>query len=167
MKFMFATTEIHKVPVTVLSRCQRFSLRRVPAIFRRHYGRVAEWEGEAAGGLALIARAADGSVRDGLSLLDRAIALGRADRRGQGARHARPGRSRQVFDLSNVLWGDAAAALELVDRLYQSGADPPLLFQDLLDLGHWLTRIKLAPEAGADDPLAEGDRGAPGRLRRN
>ena len=98
VKFVFATTEIHKVPVTVLSRCQRFSLRRVPVeLLAEHYRRIAEAEGVEAepAALALIARAADGSVRDGLSLLDQAIALtdGRVSRDG-GARHARHRRSR-------------------------------------------------------------------------
>ncbi len=161
--FVFATTEIHKVPVTVLSRCQRFSLRRVPAeMLAEHYRRVAEAEAVEAepGALALIARAADGSVRDGLSLLDQAIALsgGRVveaavrDMLGVADRGL-------VFDLlETVLHGDAAAALAQFDRLYQEGADPLLVLQDLLDLAHFLTRLKLAPEAGAGDPIAEGDR---------
>ena len=99
VKFIFATTEIHKVPVTVLSRCQRFSLRRVPVeiCWPRITPRSPHAEGVAAepAAIALIARAADGSVRDGLSLLDQAIALcGRHDRRGAGARDARHRRSR-------------------------------------------------------------------------
>ena len=161
--FVFATTEIHKVPVTVLSRCQRFSLRRVPVdLLVQHYRRVAEMEVVEAepAALALIARAADGSVRDGLSLLDQAIALS-GGRVGEAAVRDMLGVADrgQVFDLlENVLRGDAAAALEQLDRLYRDGADPLLVLQDLLDLGHFLTRVKLAPEAGAGDPLAEGDR---------
>jgi DNA polymerase-3 subunit gamma/tau len=168
-KFVFATTEIQKVPLTVLSRCQRFSLRRVPAeLLVEHYRRIAEAEAVEAepGALALIARAADGSVRDGLSLLDQAIALtdaritesavrdmlGIADRGG-------------VLDLlESVLRGDAGDALDRMDRLYQDGADPLMVLQDLLDLSHFLTRLKLAPEAGAGDPIAEGDRKRAGPL---
>src|SRR6516162_8218212 len=162
-KFVFATTEIQKVPLTVLSRCQRFSLRRVPIeLLAEHYRRIAETEAVEAepAALALIARAADGSVRDGLSLLDQAIALtdgriteeavrdmlGVADRGG-------------ILDLlESVLGGNAGEALDRMDRLYRDGADPLLVLQDLLDLSHFLTRLKLVPEAGVGDPIAEGDR---------
>jgi DNA polymerase-3 subunit gamma/tau len=157
-KFIFATTDIRKVPVTVLSRCQRFDLRRVDAsTLSAYYGRIAAAEGAKVSppALALIARAADGSVRDGLSLLDRALALGEGEIGEDRVRDmlGLVDRSR-VFDLFDLLMkGQAAAALALVGELYQSGADPSLLIQDLLDLTHWLTRIKLAPEA-ADDPAA-------------
>jgi DNA polymerase-3 subunit gamma/tau len=110
--------------------------------------------------LALIARAADGSVRDGLSLLDQAIALSGGRVAEAAVRDMLGVADRgQVFDLLEmVLRGDAAAALAQFDRLYQEGADPALVMQDLLDLAHFLTRLKLAPEAGAGDPIAEGDR---------
>ncbi len=163
VKFVFATTEIHKVPVTVLSRCQRFSLRRVPVeLLLEHYRRVAEAEGVEVepAALALIARAADGSVRDGLSLLDQAIALS-AGRVEEAAVRDMLGVADRghVFDLlESVLRGDAPAALAQMDRLYQDGADPLMVLQDLLDLSHFLTRLKLAPEAGAGDPITEGDR---------
>jgi DNA polymerase-3 subunit gamma/tau len=162
-KFVFATTEIQKVPLTVLSRCQRFSLRRVPVeTLAEHYRRIVESEAVEAepSALALIARAADGSVRDGLSLLDQAIALteGRVteiavrDMLGVADRGL-------VFDLlESVLRGDATEALTRMDRLYQDGADPLLVLQDLLGLSHFLTRLKLAPEAGSGDPIVEGDR---------
>jgi DNA polymerase III subunit gamma/tau len=161
--FVFATTEIHKVPVTVLSRCQRFSLRRVPAeLLVEHYRRVALAEGVEVepAALALIARAADGSVRDGLSLLDQAIALCSGVVAETAVRDMLGVADRgQVFDLlETVLRGDAATALAQFDRLYQEGADPLLLLQDLLDLAHFLTRLKLAPTAGAGDPILEGDR---------
>ncbi len=110
--------------------------------------------------MALIARAADGSVRDGLSLLDQAIALS-GGRVAEAAVRDMLGVADRglVFDLlGTVLRGDAAAALAQFDRLYQEGADPLLVLQDLLDLAHFLTRLKLAPEAGAGDPIAEGDR---------
>ncbi len=163
VKFVFATTEINKVPVTVLSRCQRFSLRRVPVEqLIPHYRRIAEAEGveiEPAA-LALIARAADGSVRDGLSLLDQAIALS-GGRVAEAAVHDMLGIADRglVFDLlESVLRGDAPAALAEMGHLYQGGADPLMVLQDLLDLSHFLTRLKLAPEAGTGDPIAEGDR---------
>jgi DNA polymerase III subunit gamma/tau len=163
VKFVFATTEIHKVPVTVLSRCQRFALRRVPVdLLIEHYRRIADAEGIAAepAALALIARAADGSVRDGLSLLDQAIALGggRVDEAAVRDMLGVADRG-QVFDLlESLLCGDAAAALERLDQLYEGGADPFLVLQDLLDLGHFLVRLKLTPAAGAGDPVAEGER---------
>jgi DNA polymerase III subunit gamma/tau len=161
--FVFATTEIQKVPVTVLSRCQRFSLRRVPVdLLIGHYRRVAEAEGIVVDSqaLALIARAADGSVRDGLSLLDQAISLGNGRVEEIAARDMLGVADRgAVFDLlESVLRGDAAGALARMDRLYQDGADPLMVLQDLLDLGHFLSRLKLAPEAGVGDPIAEGDR---------
>jgi DNA polymerase-3 subunit gamma/tau len=163
VKFVFATTEIQKVPLTVLSRCQRFSLRRVPAeLLIRHYRKIAEAEGVQVepGTLALIARAADGSVRDGLSLLDQAIALSAGQIEEAAVRDMLGTVDRGlVFDLlESVLRGDAPAVLSQLDRLYQDGADPLMVLQDLLDLSHFLTRVKLAPEAGAGDPIAEGDR---------
>jgi DNA polymerase-3 subunit gamma/tau len=163
VKFIFATTEIHKVPVTVLSRCQRFSLRRVPVeLLIRHYQQIAEAEGVAIepAALALIARAADGSVRDGLSLLDQAIALaaGRIEEPAVRDMLGIADRSLVFGLLERVLRGDAQAALAQMDGLYQGGADPLTVLQDLLDLSHFLTRLKLAPEAGAGDPIAEGDR---------
>jgi DNA polymerase III subunit gamma/tau len=162
--FIFATTEVHRVPVTVLSRCQRFSLRRVPVEqLAAHYRRIAEKEGIAVApaALGLIARAADGSVRDGLSLLDQAIALS-GERIDEGAVRDMLGIADRglVWDLfESVLQGDAAAALARMAGLYQGGADPQMVLQDLLELTHFTTRLKLAPEAGAGDPLEEGERG--------
>jgi DNA polymerase III subunit gamma/tau len=161
--FIFATTEVHRVPVTVLSRCQRFALRRVPVeLLVAHYRKIAEAEGivVAPAALGLISRAADGSVRDGLSLLDQAIALGGErieeaavrDMLGIADRHL-------VWELfATVLKGDAAGALAQMDALYQGGADPAMVLQDLLELTHFLTRLKLAPEAGTGDPLEAGER---------
>jgi len=163
VKFVFATTEVNKVPVTVLSRCQRFSLRRVPAEqLIEHYRRIAETEKVEVepAALALIARAADGSVRDGLSLLDQAIALS-GGRVAEAAVRDMLGIADRglVFGLlESVLRGDAAAALAQMDGLYQGGADPLMILQELLDLSHFMTRLKLVPEAGIGDPVAEGDR---------
>src|SRR4051812_44332028 len=169
VKFIFATTEIRKVPLTVLSRCQRFSLRRVPVeLLVAHYRRIAEAEGATVSpaALGLIARAADGSVRDGLSLLDQAIALAGGNA-GAGAIDQETVRDMLgiadrglVWELfETVLRGDAGGALAQMDALYQGGADPQIVIQDLLDLTHFVTRLKLAPEAGVADPLEEGDRG--------
>jgi DNA polymerase-3 subunit gamma/tau len=167
--FIFATTEVHRVPVTVLSRCQRFALRRVPVEqLVAHYRRLAEAEGIAAApaALGLIARAADGSVRDGLSLLDQAIALGGATIEPEAVRDMLGIADRNlVWELfETVLKGDAAGALAQMDALYQGGADPQIVLQDLLELTHFLTRLKLAPEAGAGDPLEEGERERAGPL---
>jgi len=164
VKFVFATTEVQRVPVTVLSRCQRFALRRVPIEqLVEHYRHIAEAEGVgiAPAALGLIARAADGSVRDGLSLLDQAIALsGDAAIAEEAVRDMLGIADRAlVFDLfETVLRGEAAGALDRMDRLYQGGADPLMVLQDLLELSHFVTRLKLAPEAGTGDPLEEGER---------
>jgi DNA polymerase-3 subunit gamma/tau len=163
VKFVFATTEVHKVPVTVLSRCQRFSLRRVPIEqLVAHYRQIAAAEAVeiAPAALGLIARAADGSVRDGLSLLDQAIALSAGTIEEAAVRDMLGIADRGlVFDLfETVLKGDAADAVERMESLYQGGADPLTVMQDLLELTHFVTRLKLAPDAGAGDPMAEGDR---------
>ena len=162
-KFVFATTEIQKVPLTVLSRCQRFSLRRVSVeLLVEHYRRIVEAEAVEAepAALALIARATDGSVRDGLSLLDQAIALTDGRITEEAARSMLGIADRgSVLDLfESVLRGNAADALDRMDCLYRDGADPLIVLQDLLDLSHFLTRLKLTPEAGVGDPIAEGDR---------
>ncbi|MDE2583614.1 MAG: DNA polymerase III subunit gamma/tau, partial [Rhodospirillales bacterium] len=171
VKFVFATTELRKVPITVLSRCQRFDLRRVRvAELAAHFTRISEAEGVAAepGAIDLIARAADGSVRDGLSLLDQAIAQRMpgeatpiaaaqvADMLGLADREA-------VFDLMEaVMAGKPAAALALTERAYERGADLGLLLADLLDLVHVVTRLKSIPELrrSSDLPEAERTRGA-------
>jgi DNA polymerase III subunit gamma/tau len=161
--FIFATTEIQKVPVTVLSRCQRFTLRRVPVeLLIEHYRSIAAQEGVTADdqALALIARAADGSVRDGLSLLDQAISLGDGRIEEPAVREMLGIADRAaLFELlASVLQGDAAGALEKMDRLYRDGADPLSVLQDLLELGHFLSRLQLTPETGIGDPIAEADR---------
>ena len=152
VKFIFATTEIRKVPVTVLSRCQRFDLRRIePAELAVWLGEIAAKENVKIeeGALALIARASEGSARDALSLLDQAIA------HGEGAITAEMLRAMlgladrgRVLDLFEKLAaGDIAAALTDLDGLYSSGADPLAVMQDLLEITHFLTRLKVAPNA--------------------
>ena len=156
VKFIFATTEIRKIPVTVLSRCQRFDLRRVDGeTLAAHFKGVAESEGAeiTEGALSLIARAADGSVRDGLSLLDQAIAHGSGAVDDQQIRDmlGLADRSQTFLLLEAVLKGDIAPALERFELLYKEGADPSTVIEDLLEITHWLTRIKIVPSA-ADDP---------------
>jgi DNA polymerase-3 subunit gamma/tau len=160
VKFVFATTEIRKIPVTVLSRCQRFDLRRIDEdVLRAHLRRIAEREGAkiADAALGLIARAADGSVRDGLSLLDQAIShvqdareVGEADVRAMLGLADRS----LTFDLVEAaLAGDAARTLAVLAQQHDAGAESAQAIEDALGLVHWLTRIKLVPEA-ADDLAA-------------
>lgn len=151
VKFIFATTEIRKVPITVLSRCQRFDLRRVDVpTLSAHFASICEKEGVVCQpeAIAMIARAADGSVRDGLSILDQAMALS-----GEGitARAVEDmlglaDRARSLDLLERALSGDMPEALEIMDDLYRAGADPVVLVQDLLDLTHVLTRLRAVPE---------------------
>jgi DNA polymerase-3 subunit gamma/tau len=169
VKFVLATTEIRKIPVTVLSRCQRFDLRRVDAeILQAHFAAIAKTEKVTIDppALGLIARAADGSVRDGLSLLDQAIAhadategkdpivtetqvramLGLADRI-------------RIFDLFEALMGGRIApALDILTDLHKLGTDPAIVLSDLLDVTHWITRLKLAPAGAGGGAVAEAER---------
>jgi DNA polymerase-3 subunit gamma/tau len=167
VRFVFATTEIRKVPVTVLSRCQRFDLRRVDgALIARHLGEVAAREGGAVSleALRLLARAADGSVRDGLSLLDQALALAAGQTVEAAMVREMLGLADRtaVFDLLDALFaGDAARALALLGEQYEAGAEPLAVIEDLLELAHWLTRLKVTPTVAdaADVPEAERVRG--------
>ncbi len=153
-KFIFATTEIRKVPVTILSRCQRFDLRRVePEVLGAHLGRVAAAEGALveADGLALIARAAEGSVRDGLSLLDQAIVQAE---RGQIVQAAAvrdmlglADRAQTIALFEAVMRGQAVEALQGLRTLYGFGADPAQVVGDLLEHAHAASVAKtLGPE---------------------
>ncbi len=158
VKFIFATTEIRKVPVTVLSRCQRFSLRRVDsAVLTQHLNKIIGMEGISAEeeALALISRAAEGSVRDALSILDQAIAHGGSRVEGEAVRQmlglSDRGRVVDLFDA--VMRGDAASALAIFRELYDNGADAAIVLTDLAEFVHFVTRIKLSP-ATLDDPSA-------------
>ena len=152
VKFIFATTEIRRVPVTVLSRCQRFDLRRVDGeTLFGHLRAVAAREGVDAADDALrqIVRAAEGSVRDALSLLDQAIAHaagGHIDGDRVRAMLGLADRMRTADLLEALARGQIAPALAVFDSLYQAGADPIAVLQDLLELTHWLTRLNAAPE---------------------
>ncbi len=164
VKFVFATTEIRKVPVTVLSRCQRFDLKRIGAdVLGEYFATLVAKEGVTAEpeAVSLIARAADGSARDGLSLLDQAISrsagghvlaedvrtmLGLADR------------ARTVDLFEAIVGGDSAKALEQLDTLYSVGADPVMVLQDLLELTHFLTKLKVSPDLANDPGVPETER---------
>jgi DNA polymerase III subunit gamma/tau len=163
VKFIFATTEIRKVPVTVLSRCQRFDLRRVDAgVITEHLASIAEKEDVKAEpeALALIARAAEGSVRDSLSLLDQAIAHGGAEVKAEEVRAMLGLADRtRVIDLFEALMrGDIAAALSEFRDQYDTGADPEVVITDLAEFTHLLTRFKIVPEAADDRALVQAER---------
>ncbi|MFP4004236.1 MAG: DNA polymerase III subunit gamma/tau, partial [Alphaproteobacteria bacterium] len=168
VKFIFATTEIRKVPVTVLSRCQRFDLRRIEADrLAAHLKAVTEAEGAQAeaDALALLARAAEGSARDALSLLDQALAHGT---RSGGAIalseedvRAMLGlvdRARVIDLMERLFEGDAPGALGELRAQYDAGADPITVLNDLLELTHWLTRLKVVPQAADDAGVSEVER---------
>ena len=167
VKFIFATTEIRKVPVTVLSRCQRFDLRRVEAgVLARHFQGIVEKEGARADAdaLALIARAAEGSVRDGLSVLDQGIAM--AAGAGGGTLTAASVRAMlgladrgRIFDLLElVVAGDIAKALTAFASLHLDGAEPAQLLADLAEAVHQSARAKVVGDAAASEALSGEER---------
>jgi DNA polymerase-3 subunit gamma/tau len=163
--FIFATTEVRKVPVTVLSRCQRFDLRRVEGPrLHHHLAQIAEREQVPIepDALALIVRAAEGSVRDGLSLLDQAITLigsdGAAITAGQVEDMLGLADRSRVLDLFElVMQGRVKDALERLGELYDLGTEPETVVQELLEISHWLTRIKVVPEAAETREVAGAD----------
>jgi DNA polymerase-3 subunit gamma/tau len=163
VRFIFATTEARKVPVTVLSRCQRFDLKRIeiePLI--EHLAGIAEKEGARAErpALALIARAAEGSVRDALSILDRAIAFGGNEVKADAVRGLLGLADRtRIFDLmETVLKGDAGGALQQLDALNRDGAEPGQVIADLADAVHAVTLVKAAGAGSADPAASEAER---------
>lgn len=163
VKFVFATTEIRKVPVTVLSRCQRFDLKRVEiGVLSAHFRKLAAQENAEIDddALTLIARAAEGSVRDGLSLLDQAIAHGAGKADAALVRDMLGLADRgQVFALlDQLLHGRLPDALENLQAQYNYGADPAVVIQDLLELTHWLTRVKVIGGTPDDVTLPETQR---------
>ncbi len=161
VKFIFATTEIRQVPVTVLSRCQRFDLRRIePEVMigllqKIAKSEVAEISDDA---LALITRAAEGSARDATSLLDQAISHGAGETTADQVRSmlglADRGRVLDLFDM--ILRGEAAEALNELSTQYADGADPMAILRDLAEVTHWVSVIKITPDA-ADDPTIGPD----------
>lgn len=151
--FILATTEIRKVPVTILSRCQRFDLVRVPVeTLKKHFAWIAQQEkinlSDAAN--ELLARAADGSVRDGLSLLDQAIAQtgGNVDEHAVLDMLKRADRGVVVDFMKTLLSGNVADALNKVDDIYNNGADLSMLLTDMMEWTHWATRMHPALRAG-------------------
>ena len=171
VKFIFATTEIRKVPVTVLSRCQRFDLRRIePEVMIALMRKIATSEGAEISddALALITRAAEGSARDATSLLDQAISHGAGETTADQVRAmlglADRGRVLDLFDM--ILKGEAAAALTELSGQYADGADPMAVLRDLAEITHWISVIKITPEA-AEDPTISPDERTRGRAMAN
>lgn len=166
VKFIFATTETRKVPVTVLSRCQRFDLRRVDVPeLAAHFAKIVANEGASAAddALLMISRAAEGSVRDGLSLLDRAIATGQSKVLAETVRAMLGLADRgRIFDLlEHVFRGDAKAALTSLDDLHRDGAEPVQLLGDLAEAVHAAARCKaVGTDAGSEGLSAEERRRA-------
>ncbi len=167
VKFIFATTEIRKVPVTVLSRCQRFDLRRIePEDMIGLLNKIAASENAqiAEDALALITRAAEGSARDATSLLDQAISHGAGETTAEQVRAmlglADRGRVLDLMDM--ILRGDAAGALTELSGQYAEGADPLAVLRDLAEITHWVSVVKITPDA-ADDPTVSPDERARGQ----
>jgi DNA polymerase III subunit gamma/tau len=167
VKFIFATTEIEKVPVTVRSRCQRFDLRRIEAdMLVAHLAAISAKEAIAIEpeALALIARASEGSVRDALSLLDQAIAHAngslRTEVRAEDLRLmlGLADRSRLIDLFMQIMKGEIAAALAGMKALYDAGADPGRVLGELAEFVHFVTRLKLAPETAKDPTIIEEER---------
>ncbi len=161
VKFIFATTEIRQVPVTVLSRCQRFDLRRIePEVMIALLRKTANAENAEItdDALALITRAAEGSARDAQSLLDQAISHGAGETTADQVRAmlglADRGRVLDLFDM--ILRGEAAAAMTELSTQYADGADPMAVLRDLAEVCHWVSVIKITPDA-ADDPTISPD----------
>ncbi len=162
-KFVFATTEIRKVPVTVLSRCQRFDLRRVDAdVLMAHLGNIAakenvEVEPEA---LGIIARAAEGSVRDSLSLFDQAIAHAAGTVRADAIRQmlGLADRTRVIDLFESLVRGDIAAAFKEFREQYDTGADPIVVLSDLAEFVNFVTRVKIVPATADNVAFGETER---------
>ncbi len=163
VKFIFATTEIRKVPVTVLSRCQRFDLRRIePEVMSDLLRKIAHSEKAEISddALALITRAAEGSARDATSLLDQAISHGAGETTADQVRAmlglADRGRVLDLFDL--IMKGDAAGALTELGGQYSEGADPVAVLRDLAEITHWISVVKITPEASEDPTISPDER---------
>jgi len=163
VKFIFATTEIRKVPITVLSRCQRFDLRRIDAaLIKADLARIGGIEGIEAedDALAMIARAAEGSMRDAQSIFDQAIAHGGETVTAEAVRSmlGLSDRNRVIDLFEHLMKGDIAAALAEYREQYDTGADPAVVLTDLAEFNHLVTRLRFVPEAAADASLTEDER---------
>jgi DNA polymerase-3 subunit gamma/tau len=165
VRFLFATTEIERVPVTVRSRCQRFDLRRIESdVLIRHLSGICDKEGVKidADALALIARASEGSVRDSLSILDQAIAHGgSADHislEGVALMLGLADRARIIDLFESIMRGDVKSALDALKEQYDLGADPALVLTDLAEFVHFVTRLKLIPDSKLDAAVTQQER---------
>ncbi len=163
VKFIFATTEIRKVPVTVLSRCQRFDLRRIePEVMIALLRKIAGAEGAeiADDALALITRAAEGSARDATSLLDQAISHGAGETTADQVRAmlGLADRSRVMDLFEMVMSGDAGGALTELGAQYADGADPLAVLRDMAEITHWISVVKITPDASEDPTISPEER---------
>jgi len=163
VKFIFATTEIRKVPITVLSRCQRFDLRRIESgVLAAHLRRIAQAEQIEVDdtSLAMIARAGEGSARDSLSIFDQAIAHGAGHVSADAVRSMLGLADRaRIIDLFEMLMrGDVAGALTEFRAQYDVGADPSVVLTDLADFNHLVTRLRFTPDVAEDVSLSEDER---------
>lgn len=163
VKFIFATTEIRQVPVTILSRCQRFDLQRLSVeILVNLFEKVlkAEKISYDLQALQMVARAADGSARDGLSMLDQAIVLGNGNIDAETVKNmlGLADRQQSFAVYEKLLEGDVAEVLRLVHELYTNGATPMLILQDMVDITHLLAKVKILPEFINDASLSETDK---------
>jgi DNA polymerase-3 subunit gamma/tau len=163
VKFIFATTEIRKVPVTVLSRCQRFDLRRIePEVMIALMRKIATAENAEItdDALALITRAAEGSARDATSLLDQAISHGAGETTADQVRAmlglADRGRVMDLFEM--IMRGDTPAALNELGSQYSDGADPMAVIRDLAEITHWISVVKITPDASEDPTVSPDER---------
>ncbi|MBL6864486.1 MAG: DNA polymerase III subunit gamma/tau [Rhodospirillales bacterium] len=165
VKFIFATTEIRKVPVTVLSRCQRFDLRRIETeVLANNFREISNLEGLRItdDAINLIARAADGSVRDGQSLLDQVVSLGLEHGNEVVEEDVREilglADRKRIFELfEEVMKGKISNALKILADDYRNGTEPNVVVKDLLEIVHWLTKVKVCPELLNNSQISEID----------
>ena len=165
IKFIFATTEIRKVPVTVLSRCQRFDLRRIETeVLASNFREISNLEGLRItdDAINLIARAADGSVRDGQSLLDQVVSLGLEHGNEVVEEDVREilglADRKRIFELfEEVMKGKISNALKILADDYRNGTEPNVVVKDLLEIVHWLTKVKVCPELLNNSQISEID----------
>ncbi|MFC3723373.1 DNA polymerase III subunit gamma/tau [Neoaquamicrobium sediminum] len=163
VKFIFATTEIRKVPITILSRCQRFDLRRIDAaLIKQDLARIGGLEGVEAedDALAMIARAAEGSMRDAQSIFDQAIAHSSGKVTAETVRDmlGLADRARIIDLFETLMRGDVAAALGEFRAQYDAGADPATVLTELAEFNHLVTRMRFVPAAGDDPSLSQDER---------